>query len=249
VNSRRFWSFCASIAVCASLAAAQNLQPVPVAPQPTSWLQSIWDLPVFRWLAGLDPVTAPVTTPFAAPEIAQVAPVPALPPCSVAPLPAIIDSSAVALEQRTGPVVDLDGLTPRTSKALNRFEDLIGKRGGTLTLTSAYRPEAYQQHLRDVWYKWMTELKDNQDASCADLKAEVGNEFTRHQLLASQHPVMVSDHTLGIGFDAAVALPFQTTKKKRGFRISLDRIAHLAGMMRPDIGRDPVHFRLIGGRG
>lgn len=250
MTSRRFWSFCASIAVCATLAAAQNLQPVPAAPQPASWLQSIWDLPVFRWLAGLDPVTS-APAPFApAQEIAQVAPAPVLPPCSVAPLSAIIDPSAVSLEQRTGPVVDLDGLTPRTSKALNRFEDLIEKRGGSLTLTSAYRPEAYQQHLRDVWYKWMTELKDNQDPSCADLKAEVGGEFVRHQLLATQHPVAVSDHTLGIGFDAAVALPAMTTKKKKGaFRISLDRIAHLAGMMRPDIGRDPVHFRLIGGRG
>jgi hypothetical protein len=246
VTSRRFWSFCASFAVCAALAAAQNLQPVPAAPQPTTWLQSIWDLPVFRWLAGLDPVSAPVADPPVLPEIAQV---PALPPCSVAPLPAIIDPSAISLEQRSGPVVDLDGLTPRTSKALARFEDLVGKRGGSLTLTSAYRPEAYQQHLRDVWYKWMTELKDNQDPSCADLKAEVGGEFTRHQLLPTQHPVLVSDHSLGIGFDAAVALPVQLSKKKRGFRVSLDRIAHLAGMMRPDILRDPVHFRLIGGRG
>ena len=246
MTSRRFWSICASFAVCATLAAAQNLQPVP-APQPTSWLQSIWDLPVFRWLAGLDPVTvsAPVVPDAPVPQIAQA---PALPPCSVAPLPAIIDPAAISLEQRTGPVVDLDGLTPKTSKALTRFEDLVGKRGGSITLTSAYRPEAYQQHLRDVWYKWMTELKDNQDASCADLKAEVGEEFTRHQLLPTQHPVMVSDHTLGIGFDAAVALPFPSSKKSR-LRMSLDRIAHLAGMMRPDIGRDPVHFRLIGGRG
>ena len=243
MTSRRFWSFCASIAVCATLAAAQNLQPVPVAPQPASWLQSVWDLPVFRWLAGLDPEPAPV---LPLPEIAQA---PALPPCSVAPLPAIIDPSAISLEHREGPVVDLDGLTPRTSQALTRFEDLVGKRGGSLTLTSAYRPEAYQQHLRDVWYKWMTELKDNQDPSCSDLKAEVGGEFTRHQLLPSQHPVLVSDHSLGIGFDAAVALPPQVTKKKRAFRISLDRIAHMAGMMRPDVLRDPVHFRLIGGRG
>jgi hypothetical protein len=246
VTSRRFWSICASFAVCATLAAAQNLQPVPVAPQPVSWLQSIWDLPVFRWLAGLDPVTTPVVPDAPAPLLAQA---PALPPCSVAPLPAIIDPAAISLEQRTGPVVDLDGLTPRTSKALNRFEGLVEKHGGSMMLTSAFRPEAYQQHLRDVWYKWMTELKDNQDPSCADLKAEVGDEFVRHQLLPTQHPVMVSDHTLGIGFDAAVALPPQTTKKKRSFRISLDRIAHLAGMMRPDIGRDPVHFRLIGGRG
>jgi hypothetical protein len=248
IHSRRLWYLFASFAVCAGFAAAQDLQPPVPAPQPNSWLQSIWNLPVFRWLAGLDPVEPAVAPPVA---ILEAPPAPALPPCTVAPLAPIADSAALALEDHTGPAIDLDGLTPRTSHALNRFEDLVMKRGGSITLTSAYRPESYQNHLRDVWYKWMTELKDNVDPSCADLKAQVGEEFTRHQLLPSQHPVAVSDHTLGIGFDAAVQLPFQRVAKKRrrGGRVTLDGIARMAGMMRPDIGRDPVHFRLIGGRG
>ena len=37
--------------------------------------------------------------------------------------------------------------------------------GGAMMLTSAFRPEAYQQHLRDVWHKWMDELRDNADPS------------------------------------------------------------------------------------
>lgn len=246
MKASRIWCALASFAVCAGLAAAQDQQPAPLAPAPTSWFQSIWDLPVFRWLAGLDPVT-PLAPPAPAPQIADA---PALPPCSVAPLPAIADPAALALEDHTGPAIDLDGLTPRTSRALYRFEDLVTRRGGSITLTSAYRPEAYQQHLRDVWYKWMIELKDNHDASCADLRAQVGEEFTRHQLLPTQHPVAVSDHTLGIGFDAAVQLPFMPiSKKRRRGRVTLDAVAHLAGMMRPDIFHDPVHFRLIGGRG
>ena len=104
----------------------------------------------------------------------------------------------------------VDGLTPGTSRALNRFEELVTKAGGEMYLTSAFRPEAYQQHLRDVWYKWMDELRDNEDPACATLKAQVGDEFTRHQLLPTQHPVPVSDHTLGIGFDAAVQFPALT---------------------------------------
>lgn len=241
--SRRLWCTLASLAVCGGLAAAQDLQPAPPAQQPTSWLQSIWDTPIFRWLAGLDPVPS-VQAPQA-PIFAEIAPPP--PPCSIAPLPPITDSAALSFEDHSAPVVNLDGLTPRTSTALTRFETLVSKRGGSLTLTSAYRPEAYQQHLRDVWYKWMDELKDNQDPACGTLKAQVGDEFVRHQLLPTQHPVTVSDHTLGIGFDAAVLFPVPAAKRRRG-RISLDRIAHLAGMMRPDILRDPVHFRLIGGR-
>lgn len=248
MNSRRIGCIFASFAVCAGLAAAQDQQPLAPVPQPASWLESIWNLPVFRWLAGLDSVPAAPAMPLAA---AEVPPAPALPPCAIAPLAPITDSAALALEDHTGPAVDLDGLTPRTSRALSRFEGLVEKRGGSIILTSAYRPEAYQNHLRDVWYKWMTELKDNTDASCAELKAQVGEEFMRHQLLPTQHPVAVSDHTLGIGFDAAVQLPFAPVSKKRrrGGRVTLDAIARLAGMMRPDIGRDPVHFRLIGGRG
>lgn len=239
-TSRRIWCVLASIAVCGGLAAAQDIQLSPAPPQPESWLQSIWDLPVFRWLSGLDPLASSDSVP--PPPIVAVAP--PLPPCGVAPLDAITDSAALALESQTGPAVDLDGLTPRASHALNRFRTLVEKRGGSIMLTSAYRPETYQQHLRDVWFKWM-ELKDDVDPSCADLKAQVGEEFTRHQLLMTQYPVVVSDHTLGIGFDAAVDLP--QPRRQRG-RISLDRLAHLAGMMRPDILHDPAHFRLIGAR-
>ncbi len=145
-----------------------------------------------------------------------------------------------------GSPLNLQGLTARTSKALSRFENLVEARGGSFTLTSAYRPATYQAHLRDVWHKWVDELRDNHDPACVDLKAQVGNEFSRHGLLATQHPVEISDHTLGIGFDAAVVLP--AAKRKRA-RVSLDRLARLAGVLRPAIRRDPVHFRLIGGRG
>jgi hypothetical protein len=248
VKARRFWCVLASFAVCGGLAVAQDLQPAPVVEQPISWLQSLWNLPVFRWLAGYDAPVAPIEPAFDATPTLDAVAGPVLPPCSVESLPAIIDPVAQGFENRTnGSAVNLDGLTTPTSRALSRFEDLVEKRGGSFMLTSAYRPETYQQHLRDVWYKWMTELKDNRDPSCATLKADVGEEFTRHQLLPTQHPVAVSDHTLGIGFDAAILLPQSAGKKKR-FRISLDRLARSAGMMRPNVGGDPVHFRLIGGR-
>jgi hypothetical protein len=167
----------------------------------------------------------------------------------VLPLAHIEDGEALAMETAdyTGSRLNLDGLTPGTSKALTRFEKMVASHGGTFILTSAYRPSAYQAHLRDVWFKWMHELKDNYDPACLELKAEVGSEFTRHQLLPSQYPVEVSDHTIGIGFDAAVTLPIKGKAKRR--RVSLDRLARLSGVSRPAARRDPVHFRLIGGRG
>jgi hypothetical protein len=194
-----------------------------------------------RWLRGLPLLELPPPDPVVVAA--------SLPPCSVAPLTAVTDAEAAALESQASPVVNRDGLTVRTSRALARFEKIVTARGGAVVITSAYRPEAYQQHLRDVWYKWMTELKDNTEPSCADLKAQIGDEFVRHQLLPTQHPVVVSDHTLGIGFDAAVEFPALVSKRARRRRqVSLDRLARLAGMMRPDVRRDPVHFRLIGAR-
>jgi hypothetical protein len=230
--------------VSSGLALGQSLEPVNV-PQPRpqpAWLEALWNLPVFKWLAGLE------ETPIPPPEVAFAAPAP--PPCPVQPLDAIEDSVALLMETSAGgeSSLNLEGLTPRTNTALARFERIVEARGGTFTLTSAYRPATYQSHLRDVWFKWTHELKDNQDPSCMELKAEVGSEFLRHGLLASQYPVEVSDHTLGIGFDAAVSFPL-AGKKARRRRVSLDRLARLAGVSRPDIRRDPVHFRLIGGRG
>jgi hypothetical protein len=221
--------------VSSGLAVGQSFE-FPQAPDPEpTWLESLWNLPVFKWLAGLD------ATPIAPPALIVSAPEP--PPCPVAPLEPIADPDAMGMESVS--TINLDGLTPGASRALTRFETLVTKRGGTFILTSAYRPAAYQAHLRDVWHKWSDELKDNQDPSCLQLKAEVGAEFARHGLLLSQHPVEISDHSLGIGFDAVVVFPVM--KKRR--RISLDRVARLAGVSRPSIRRDPVHFRLIGGRG
>lgn len=211
-------------------------------PQPT-WLESLWNLPVFRWLSGLD---GPAIVP--PPEVTLAAPPP--PPCSVQPLAAIDDQDAVLMETNdSGANLNLTGLTPRTAVALSRFESIVQSRGGSFSLQSAYRPAAYQAHLRDVWFKWVYELRDNTDPACADLKADVSFEFGRHRLLVSQYPVTVSDHTLGIGFDATVEFPALAGKRARRRRVSIDRIARLSGVVRPDIRRDPVHFRLIGGRG
>jgi len=71
----------------------------------------------------------------------------------------------------------------------------------------------------------------------------VGDEFTRHKLMPTQMPVTDSDHTRGIAFDAAILMPRLARLKKR--RVSLDRLALLAGLRRPDIRHDPVHFKLV----
>jgi hypothetical protein len=162
-----------------------------------------------------------------------------------APLPDITDSEALGFESNVGStaVVDTEGLTAATSRALIRFSQIVVRAGGSITVTSAYRPASYQEHLQTVWDKWMLELRNNQEEGCQALRSEVEQEFARHQLLETQRPVAFSDHTRGIGFDAAVSLP-----RLRRVRLSPDTLARRAGLRRPDVVHDPVHFRYIASR-
>jgi hypothetical protein len=89
----------------------------------------------------------------------------------------------------------------------------------------------------------MTELRHDVAPECETLRAEVEYEFSRHGLLEAQRPVSFSDHTRGIGVDAAVILPRRARAGR--FRTGIDRLARLAGFRRPDVRRDPVHFRFV----
>jgi hypothetical protein len=137
-------------------------QPATPAAEP-SWLESLWKLPVFRWLSSWE-------SPIDPPQVAIETPPP--PACWISPLQSVDDPQALAMEhpEEGGSNLNVDGLTARTSKALTRFESLVQARGGTFLLTSAYRPASYQGHLRDVWYKWVYELKDNNDPACVGLR-------------------------------------------------------------------------------
>jgi len=167
-------------------------------------------------------------------------------PCFVAPLPAIDDAEALAFENASAAAsaVDVQNLTPGTARALARFQHAVELKGGAVKITSAYRPAAYQQHLQQVWDKWMHELRDNNEPGCETLKAQVGDEFARHRLLETQRPVPFSDHTRGVGFDAAVTLPTPARARRRS--VSLDALARLCSLRRPDVHHDPVHFRFVG---
>jgi hypothetical protein len=164
--------------------------------------------------------------------------------CKVAPLSEIEDPEALAFERNaeTSPA-DVDGLLPDAAQALNTFEEMVTSLGGTFELKSAYRPPAYQAHLHEVWVKWVKELRNNRSSGCRALREEVSAEFVRHQLLVKQQPVPASDHTLGLAFDAAIAMP--RAARWNGKRVTVDKLAALVGMKRPDSRRDPVHFKLL----
>ena len=164
--------------------------------------------------------------------------------CKVGPLPEIEDPDAQVFEKNAESApADLDGLMPDTAQALDTFKEMVTSAGGTFELKSAYRPPAYQAHLHDVWVKWVKELRNNRTAGCQALREDVGAEFKRHQLLVKQQPVPASDHALGLAFDAAVAMPRAARLNRR--RVTVDKLAALAGIKRPNSRRDPVHFTLL----
>lgn len=218
--------------------AAQTATTQAAADTSSSWLDIVWSLPIFNWFApqAVEPLTPSLT--------AEVPPAPPLPPCAIAPLPPITDAQAAAFN--SGESLDTADLTHGMSGALARFKKIVSAVGGSLELKSAYRPPAYQEHLQQVWDKWML-LRDNNDASCQDLRADVHAEFLRHHLLETQRPVTSSDHTRGMAFDATVVLPPNARLKRR--KATLDFLAHIAGLRRPDIRHDPVHYKYVGGLG
>ena len=185
----------------------------------------------------------PASAPTAAPAIPATTAFEAEPGCSVAPLDPIDETSAAQLEMSGANVVDVNDMVPAAAVALGKFEDKVASVGGKMVLKSAYRPAAYQKHLQNVWYKWMGELKDNRDPACQTLRSDVEEEFTRHRLIETQHPVAASDHTRGLAFDATVNLPPQAKGRRK---VTLDGLARLAGLLRPAIVADPVHFKFLG---
>jgi hypothetical protein len=217
--------------VCACLNASDTIPPDP---SPTAMEEEV--LPALPERA--------VSSSILNAQLASIRRAQMLAGCKVAPLPEIVDAEALTFEKDAEPaVVDLEGLMPTMAQALESFKELVNSVGGTFDLKSAYRPPAYQAHLQEVWVKWVKELRNNRTSGCRALREEVGAEFARHQLLVRQQPVTSSDHTLGLAFDAAVAMPHAARLNRR--RVTVDKLALLAGLKRPNSRRDPVHFKLL----
>lgn len=170
---------------------------------------------------------------------------PVEPPCLVTPLHTLQDEEALAFESGDPSVrqISLRRMQPATRTALHRFTRVVAAVGGSVAVTSAYRPPAYQDHLRGVWEKWMYELRDNGQAECQELRAQMQEEFVRHELLESQRPVPFSDHTRGLAFDARVSVPVHAHLRR--VRVDVDDLAQLSRLYRPAPVADWVHFRLL----
>jgi hypothetical protein len=149
--------------------------------------------------------------------------------CSVDDLPAITDPEVQAFEDNPD-LSDTARLTPRMQTALSCL--LTAAVDGSPSVGSAYRPPAYNQHLIDVWEKWVNELLENEDSACAVRKTEIQSHFQRHRLKESQGPVPGSLHTLGEAVDVTISLP----------SANINALATGCQLRRPLPVKDNVHF-------
>lgn len=150
--------------------------------------------------------------------------------CTVAPLTPITDPVALAFE--AGNTVNTTNLQANMQTALSCVRSAVNAAGGSLTVNSAYRPPAYQQHLREVWDKWDL-LRDMRTPECAELRTQVQAEFTRHGLLVTQRPATATGaHTTGSAIDMGSSLP----------AASFATITTGCSLYRPLPATDPVHY-------
>jgi hypothetical protein len=113
------------------------------------------------------------------------------------------------------------------------LQGCTGQTNVSTLLSSAYRPYAYQVHLREVWAKWNDELRDDDSQACADLKAEVKAHLDMHLLgNLKLPPAARSDgcHVTGNCVDVNTA-----------YVESVDLCALECQVYRPWPGRDPNH--------
>ncbi|MCC6329102.1 MAG: D-alanyl-D-alanine carboxypeptidase family protein [Acidobacteria bacterium] len=122
-------------------------------------------------------------------------------PCAVPWLNPVTDKVAQGFESGSGNEIDIGNLSPDTSRALNCLQNAIRAKGGSATVNSGYRPQAYQDHLRNVWDTWQ-KLRSNTDKECQALRSWVQSESQRHGM--TERPASTSNHSSGRAFDVSI---------------------------------------------
>jgi len=150
--------------------------------------------------------------------------------CPVAPLTPLTDP--VSLNFEAGNRVYTAAPEFKLQTELACLRAAVANEGGGTDLRSAYRPQQYQEHLREVWDKWKL-LENDNTPECAALKATVKAEWDGHNL--KHVPTnRISNHTRGIAFDLVITGITSTRKDILG--------RSCGNLYRFDPIKDPTHF-------
>ena len=122
-----------------------------------------------------------------------------------------------------------EGMTAATITAMGCLETAVTNAGGTMSITTRFRSQPYQDHLVEVWDK--TQAPARTEPECAAVMENYAMERTRHYPMGEPART-VSNHTRGTAFDATVTLP-ETA--------NLDTLQTGCGLTRP-VADEPWHF-------
>lgn len=150
--------------------------------------------------------------------------------CPVAPFTRLTDRPSLNFE--AGNFIYTAAPEFKLQTELACVRSAVTAAGGSSVLVSAYRPQKYQEHLREVWDKWDA-LENDNTPECAALKAEAKMEWDRHGL-GDEPTLGVSNHTRGRAFDLTI---FGISSAQK------DSIGQSCGnLIRFDPINDPAHF-------
>jgi len=157
--------------------------------------------------------------------------------CPVPALSPLTDS--LALQMEGGQTVIWANTSPQLQSCVNKFIDKVG--GGTVT--SAYRPQAYQTHLYEIRDRWCTQnLKTNTNTLCSALKSAISAEVTKHGLSACG-AVAATNSTHGSGTGVDISFPSNISHGSA----AVLKAASESCLTWPNYSNDAVHYSLVAG--
>lgn len=158
-------------------------------------------------------------------------------PCPVSAIPAITDRLALRMENGERLLWDntAAGLKSAAEKLVKAIRE---EKDGSAVITSAYRPQAYQDHLKGVWDR-ARQLQGNTSPDCELRRREVRAEMNKHVLKVDVPVAATSNHTAGRAVDIDWNLPNAVDPNAR-----VAELAKSAGLSHPLPDSDPVHFVL-----
>ncbi len=175
-------------------------------------------------------------------------------PCAVAPIAPIADADALAMEGGTRVIWNHTAANLQT--CANNLVGLIQGAGGAAGITSAYRPQAYQDHLREVWDKARA-LQGHPEAACNTVRGAVNAEMANHALDVNRPVAQISNHRAGNAVDISWTLPATLTHAICQLPVPtgtspppptdeqcIDSLAAQAGISHPLHGGDRPHFEV-----
>jgi hypothetical protein len=153
--------------------------------------------------------------------------------CEVGPLNPVTDPESMPFEDQSKPVRE-DKLSDSMKDKLNCMRVAVANSGGGLSMNSAWRPQTYQDHLKETVEKWERVDKLWNEEHIIQCKPR-WDEISPHKHLHGLGSAVakISSHTTGNAFDANWA--GVTTNQ-------IDQLASSCKLVRPLPIKDKIHF-------